>query len=129
MSAWHNATTTMLIEYQLDVHNHLVALSDVVPTSKEEIDTYLDTIVKVIMKSSDNHIPKAQFLPHVKPYWTPDVKQAHTNARSKRQTWVREGKPRGMMHESYKQYKIAKAKFRDTNKRQYLKAKIILLLS
>ena len=51
-------------------------------------------------------------MPHIKPYWTSEVKKAHKNARQKRKIWVSEGKPRGMVYEAYKNYKTAKSEFR-----------------
>ncbi|VDI24480.1 Hypothetical predicted protein [Mytilus galloprovincialis] len=54
--------------------------------------------------------------PHTKPYWNADVKQAHTKERNMRRVWMQDGRPRGMQHESYFNYKRAKRDFRNIQK-------------
>ncbi|CAC5401107.1 unnamed protein product [Mytilus coruscus] len=54
--------------------------------------------------------------PHTKPYWNADVKKAHTKERSMRRVWMQDGRPRGMQHESYFNYKRAKRDFRNIQK-------------
>ena len=107
----------MLINYQLNLHYNLSSLTEIIPTNNIEIDNYLDTIVQIIFYSSRCNIPKAHFVPHIKPYWTSEVKKAHKNARQKRKIWVNEGKPRGMVFEAYKNYKTAKSEFRSTQQK------------
>lgn len=41
------------------------------------------------------------------------VKQLHDLERQKRKIWISEGRPRGMCHESYKNYRRAKRQFRN----------------
>ena len=115
--SFHKATHEMLINYQLNLHYNLSSLTEIIPTNRIEIDNYLDTIVQIIFYSSRCNIPKAHFVPHIKPYRTSEVKKAHKNARQKRKIWVSEGKPRGMVYEAYKNYKTAKLEFRSTQQK------------
>lgn len=112
LSAWHKSSPEMLINYQLDVDTYLKALAEVKPTSKHEIEIYLSTIIDVILKSAEINIPVSKFCTYIKPYWSTEVKEAHNLARRKRKLWVAEGRPRGMIHDSYKRYKQAKYNFR-----------------
>ncbi|CAC5409893.1 unnamed protein product [Mytilus coruscus] len=54
--------------------------------------------------------------PHTKPYWNADMKKAHTKERNMRRVWMQDGRPRGMQHESYFNYKLAKRDFRNIQK-------------
>ena len=45
------------------------------------------------------------------------MRQAHANARLKRKVWVDDNRPRGMMHDSYKEYKTAKKNFRNMQRK------------
>ena len=71
----------MLINYQLNIHYNLSSLTEIISTNNIEIDNYLDTILQIIFYSSRCNIPKAHFVPHIKPYWTSEVKKAHKIAR------------------------------------------------
>uniref|UniRef100_A0A8W8ISZ1 Reverse transcriptase domain-containing protein n=1 Tax=Magallana gigas TaxID=29159 RepID=A0A8W8ISZ1_MAGGI len=55
----------------------------------------------------------AKFKPHLRPEWTPEVKLLHDRERQMRNIWLIEGRPRGMVHDSYKNYKKAKREFRN----------------
>ena len=65
-----------------------------------------------MIKASHSAFPMKQFNPFTKPYWDNTVKSAHDEARSKRQIWVQENKPRGWSFKSYSDYKKAKKNFR-----------------
>lgn len=58
-------------------------------------------------------IPTSKYRLYLKPEWTPKVKHLHDLERQKRRMWISEGRPRGMCHESYKNYKRAKRDFRN----------------
>lgn len=45
---------------------------------------------------------------YLKPEWTLMAKELHDTERQKRQIWVAEGRPRGMCHGYYRDYKRAK---------------------
>uniref|UniRef100_A0A8W8JMS3 Uncharacterized protein n=1 Tax=Magallana gigas TaxID=29159 RepID=A0A8W8JMS3_MAGGI len=59
----------------------------------------------------DNY--NAKFKPYLRPEWTPEVKHLHDRERQMRNIWLIEGRPRGMVHDSYKNYKKAKREFRN----------------
>ena len=113
LPAWHKTTHDMLIQYQLEVNTQLTEFMDVIPSSETEIENYLRVITNILIGAAKMCIPVSKFVPFVKPYWTPEVKRAHENARVKRKIWVENDKPRGMMHNSYKEYKTAKKNFRN----------------
>ena len=117
LPAWHKATSEMFINYQLELHNKLSYLANIILVSENEIELYLSTVTNTLIQEAKAHIPVSKFVPYIKPYWTADVKQAHANARIKRKLWVDENRPRGMIHESYKQYKAAKNTFRNVQQK------------
>lgn len=51
--------------------------------------------------------------PNRKPYWTNNVKQKHKEAKQVRSQWISEGRPRGNLQESYRNYKTAKKNFKE----------------
>ena len=110
LSAWHKATHDMLIGYQLEVNTRLSELVEVTPSSEDEVENYLRIITNILISTAKIYIPASK-VPYVKPYWTSGVKRAHDNARLKRKLWIENGKPLGMMHDSYKNYKTAKKEF------------------
>lgn len=80
--------------------------------SLNEIDFYTTTIVNAVIKSTTLTIPTCSYNPHTKPYWNTTVKEAHKREMESRIKWVKEGKPRGMQHPSYAEYKRKKRHFR-----------------
>lgn len=75
-------------------------------TLPENNDFYVSFV-----KCANTVIPRSKFDPHSKPYWTKGVKEAYAQAGETRNLWVREGRPRGMHHQSYCNYKRAKRRF------------------
>ena len=61
---------------------------------------------------SDSVLPKTKFKPYLKPYWDTTLKDLHAAMRGKRRNWIREGRPRGHTHLSYREYKLTKCLFR-----------------
>ena len=57
-------------------------------------------------------MPKSKFNQFTKPYWTKEVKEAHTQSRNLRRIWITENRPRGKQNQSYLNYKNAKSSFR-----------------
>ncbi len=76
------------------------------------IDNVYDTIVDSIKTVCDTCIPKSSYKPYLKPYWNNTLKDLHRYEMSMRQTWIRNGRPRGHQHPSYTDYKLAKRRFR-----------------
>lgn len=63
--------------------------------------------------------PHSGYNPHTRPGWTKEIKQLHSTERNFRRIWVGEGRPRGMVFDSYRNYKRAKRRFRDALTKQY----------
>ena len=77
------------------------------PSSETEIENYLRAITSILICAAKMCIPVSKYVPFVKPYWT----RADENARLKRKIWIENDKPRGMMYDSYKEYKTAQKQF------------------
>ena len=73
LPAWHKATHDMLIGYQLEVHNRLSDLLEVIPSSEDEVENYLWVITNIVISTAKIHIPASKFVPYVKPYWTSEL--------------------------------------------------------
>ena len=61
---------------------------------------------------------KSKFNRHTKPYWTNEIKVQHSESRRLRRIWISEGRPRGMNHLSYRNYKKAKNNFRQLQRHE-----------
>lgn len=112
LPAWHKATCDMLLKYQLDVHAELSQFVNIKPSSPAAIEQYAQVITDILQTCAINSIPQSKFKSYAKPYWNSDVKTAYSNATQKRRLWIQDGKPRGMQHTSYADYKRAKSTFR-----------------
>ncbi|MCG8112938.1 MAG: reverse transcriptase family protein [Candidatus Thiodiazotropha taylori] len=78
---------------------------------QSRLDIKYSNIVNGIRRAADA-LPKTMFKPYLKPYWDSVLKNLHAGMREKRRNWLRNGRPRGLQHLSYKEYKAAKAIFR-----------------
>ena len=87
--------------------------------STVSISEYYKSLVNALNTAATMTIPVVQFRKHVKPYWTSDVKLAHSEMLFKRQIWLNENKPRGASFISYTDYKAAKLLFRKTLESAY----------
>lgn len=113
LPAWHKATCDMLISYQFDVHTELSKLVNLKPASATDVDQYCQVVTEALQTCAVRNIPHSKFKSFTKPYWNANVKAAHSNATQKRRLWIHDGKPRGMQHASYAEYKRAKSNFRN----------------
>lgn len=77
-----------------------------------DTEVFLSDLVNILLDSATVAIPHSGFNPYTRPGWTRDVKELHTKERQLRQIRISEGRPRGMIHESYRNYKRAKRHFR-----------------
>ena len=57
-------------------------------------------------------LPSENYNRHAKPYWSAEIKYAHTKSRTLRRLGILEGRPGGNEFKSYSLYKTAKANFR-----------------
>ena len=112
LPAWHRITEAQISEYQELLHEPISNLTGKIMNESVDIDSSYSELIKIIHEAADKAIPKCGFNTYTKPYWNANVKQAHDNERAYRKTWLNEGRPRGMQHDSYRNYKRAKAEFR-----------------
>lgn len=111
--AWHKISNDSKQIYEREVTHQLEkVMGNNVPETLPEINEFCVSFVKCITTSANTVIPKSKFNPHSKPYWSREVKEAHAQERRMRSIWVRNGRPRGMHHISYFNYKRAKRRFR-----------------
>jgi hypothetical protein len=87
--------------------------------STVSISEYDKSLVNALTTAATMTIPVVKFRKHVKPYWTSDVKLAHSEMLFKRQIWLNENKPRGASFISYTDFKAANLLFRKTLESAY----------
>ena len=115
---WDKLDEHVLQTYKLELSNLLSSAScqtDLDPTVRLE-QTY-SHIVNVITSVTDSVLPKTKFRPYLKPYWDTSLKDLHASMRENRRKWIKDGRPRGNMHQSYRLYKTAKCLFRAHHRR------------
>ena len=113
--AWNKCTTESLNNYKLTLENKLTQIDlqtakhDI--RTKTQIDDFANFIINAMHNAASKTLTISKFNKHTKPYWTEEVKQAHKFQREKRIEWIRDGRPRGNEHNTYKVYKEAKKNF------------------
>ena len=80
-------------------------------TRKDDITTYSDSIQQSIRTAVNSSVPKYVFKPYKRPYWDDELSRAHSYQKQLRLVWISAGRPRGMQHDIYRQYKDAKKVF------------------
>ena len=95
----HNSYTRTC--YNWKFHTHQVeynsCVSELLDSSEfdyTDVNRTFDTIVNCITAASEANIPKRQFKPHLKPYWSQELKLLHIQMRRDRRCWTNDGKPR-----------------------------------
>ena len=76
-----------------------------------EIDPYYEHLVTGLKCVSDKCVPTTSYKPHLRPFWSSQLKTLHVEQKRLRAIWVNEGRPRGCTHLSYVNYKQAKRAF------------------
>lgn len=110
--AWHKASVDAIVAYRTCLHRVLDELLSRQVQTLSDMNALYDDLVSTLTKSATHNIPHSSYNPHTRPGWTKDVKHLHTKEREMRRTWLAEGRPRGMIFESYRNYKRAKRHFR-----------------
>lgn len=87
--------------------------------SVADLNHFCEQLCNIIIVASRQCIPHTGYNPHTRPGWTKEIKQLHSTERNFRRIWVGEGRPRGMVFDSYRNYKRAKRRFRDALTKQY----------
>ena len=113
LPAWHRAATLDIDNYRNSVHLKICELKDRDLTSVSEIDEFCADFTRILIDCANMTIPNSGYNLHKCPYWTKSVKELHIIERAKRRVWIGEGRPRGMLFESYREYKRAKRNFRN----------------
>jgi len=117
--AWNKCTDINYIAYETLVANKILQNND---TLFENNTSYLydpDTIndlLTQVLHSSASVLPQSKFNKSAKPYWSKEVKEAHSLARKYRREWLSAGRPRGRENATFNNYKIAKTSFRRTQR-------------
>ena len=115
---WNKLDEYVLQIYKLELSNLLSSAScqiDLDPTVRLE-QTY-SHIVNVITPVTDSVLPKTKFRTYHKSYWDTSLKDLHASMRENRRKWIKDRRPRGNMHRSYRLYKTAKCLFRAHHRR------------
>ena len=110
--------------YGAEVNQRLINVEKPDIENIEDIEQYYDTIRRTMLQSSDKWVPMCKYKRYLKPYWKSEggiLKTLHSEMRNARIDWIRQGKPRGLQHPTYCEYKKAKKIFR--NKMRELKAR------
>lgn len=113
LPAWHKAESCKLEQYQEHVSRESAWLLDRHLDCVNDIENFCSDLNYMLHDDASTTIPTSKYRPYLKPEWTPKVKHLHALERRKRRIWISEGRPRGMCHESYKNYKRAKRDFRN----------------
>ncbi|CAC5385645.1 unnamed protein product [Mytilus coruscus] len=116
LPAWHKINKHSTKEYQDKLCAPLDILIQEAQNNDIDINLFYHNLVDTLINTAKETIPCNMYNPHTKPYWNADVKKAHTKERSMRRVWMQDGRPRGMQHESYFNYKRAKRDFRNIQK-------------
>jgi hypothetical protein len=111
---WRNVKSKSIENYRNwladDKPLHRSVLDDI--HSHEDIDTLYATIVQSIQNATESCIPKSKFKPYIKPYWNKELSKLKSDMSKTRLLWLKENRPRGNEHNTYREYKKAKYKFR-----------------
>ena len=93
---WSKATTNALHEYEVSLQhdNNLLNLVEVDIVTKNEVDNLYNSIVKSLLKASNNSIPQAKYRRFLKPYWNTELTNLNKSMETHRDSWVNNGRPR-----------------------------------
>jgi len=69
-------------------------------------------------RQAEKYLPTSKFNHKSKPYWDKEVKEKHTEARRQRRIWIQDGRPRGQDSFSFLEYKRAKGRFQNIQRRK-----------
>ena len=86
--------------------------------SKHQVDNIAVNLNQCMLSASQEAVPLRGSAPHQKPYWDTELAELHACQLRKREVWIASGRPRGMHHESFKEYKISKRKFASSLKKK-----------
>ena len=126
---WKRVTQTNINNYKniLQNNEHFQSISIDQLNSTQSIDQAYKTFVDGATVAAQKCFPLKSYKHFLKPYWSHELSGLHNKMLTYRSVWIRNGKPRGMAHPSYVQYKDAKRDFRRCHRKhanQYLQSQI-----
>ncbi|CAC5407710.1 unnamed protein product [Mytilus coruscus] len=111
--SWRKASESSLDAYNELTNKMAVELLDLPLSNLSDLDTLASKLTDKLKECANITIPSGSFNPKSKPYWSDEVKQAHTAERLARRKWPNQGRPRGVNFHSYVEYESAKNEFRN----------------
>ena len=121
LPSWHKINDDIAANYQEKLKLPLTELLKFPCNSVEDVNSFYTKFVEILLRAANETIPTTTYNPYTKPYWNSDVKRAHQQEREMRKLWLQQGRPRGMHHKSYHDYKRAKNNFRAVQRLAYEK--------
>ena len=91
--------------------------------SRHLIDETYNVIIHEIKNTAKIIFPTKKFKSYLKPYWNTELSSLHKDMKTKRRSWLEDGKPRNCNNASYLAYKTAKREFR----RKHRQASVIYI--
>ncbi len=117
---WKKLTKEDIINSYTESLSSTLLLDDVFNreiVNEADIDAFCGVLCSTMVSVAQETIPHKHFKPHLKPYWSEELKHLHTQMRRARAVWLAMGRPRGRDHESYSNYKDMKRQFRCSQRR------------
>ena len=126
---WKKVDQVHINNYQTVLQNnhHLLNISHTELISKRSIDQAYTVLVREIATAAQNCFSLKSYKRYLKPYWNQELRGLHSKMKTKRNSWVRDGKPRNMNCLSYSEYKTAKRDFRRCHRKyaaKYLQSQL-----
>ena len=126
---WKKVDQDCVNNYQNKLQNsdHLQSISRTDINSNELIDQAYKVLTREITAAAQKSFPIKSFKRFLKPYWNQELRNLHNKMKTQRHIWVSKGKPRGIDHASYQEYKEAKRDFRRCHRKiadQFLQSQI-----
>ena len=87
--------------------------------SVSDIEKLNTALTYLLLIASNEITPTKNFNTKVKPYWTSKERETFMAAHDKHTLWINEDRPRGMEHESYRNYKDTNILFTNTQNYAY----------
>lgn len=109
---WYTATDEMLKSYSSKLDRKLEHLANLELRTADDIENAYLSMILSMQNAAIQSIPKTKYNPYTKPYWSKQVKDAHTRSRNARSKWIQAGRPHYPDNESYRFYKECKNSFR-----------------
>ena len=91
-------------------------LTNSLPQSPRDVDTFLDSIIDIILNVTRGTVPQVNFDAKIKQNWSSDLKLLNKNQLHARKRWIQEGRPRDEQSKVWLEYKQAKRQYHTTRK-------------